>query len=186
DRRGWRNAFIECFSADAAEGATVVMVGAGGAGRAVSCALMDLGTASLIIHDQDAKRADALRRDLAGHFGSERVRISQALARDVATAEGVVNATQTGMRGFPGNPIPTLSMNDKQWVADVIYTPIDTEFVKAAAAKGCRTMSGDGMCVHQAVEAFRQFTGVMPDVARLHQTFARALREREAALAKSA
>jgi shikimate dehydrogenase len=61
----------------------------------------------------------------------------------------------------------------------VIYTPIDTEFIKAATAKGCRTMSGDGMCVHQAIEAFRQFTGLTPDLARMHKAFAAGLSVRE-------
>jgi len=185
DRRGWRNAFIESFGADAAKGAKVVMVGAGGAGRAVSCALMDLGVASLIISDQDGKRAAALAAELASHFGDARVAVSKDLAADIAAADGVVNATQTGMRGFPGNPVPASSLRRQQWAADVIYTPIETEFIKAAAAKGCRTMSGDGMCVHQAVEAFRQFTGVTPELARLHKAFAAGLAARETDLAQA-
>jgi shikimate dehydrogenase len=77
-------------------------------------------------------------------------------------------------------------MKAAQWAADVIYTPIQTEFLKAAAAKGCETMSGDGMCVHQAVEAFRLFTGVAPDVAQLHNAFADALVIRDAAYARQA
>ncbi len=184
DRRGWRNAFAERFGAGRAKGATVVMIGAGGAGRAVSCALMDLGVAAVVISDQDRKRAETLASELATHFGAGRVRVSKELTPDVAAADGVVNATQTGMRGFPGNPVPVGAMNAKQWAADVIYTPIETEFIKAAAAKGCKTMSGDGMCVHQAVEAFRQFTGVTPDLARLHKAFAQGLAAREADLSK--
>jgi len=49
-----------------------------------------------------------------------------------------------GMRGFPGNPVPTAALKSTQWAADVIYTPVDTEFIRAAAAKGCRVMSGGG------------------------------------------
>jgi shikimate dehydrogenase len=108
-----------------------------------------------------------------------RVSVSQGLERDIASADGVVNATQTGMRGFPGNPVPPSALNASHWAADVIYTPIDTEFIKAATAKGCRTMSGDGMCVHQAIEAFRQFTGLTPDLARMHKAFAAGLSVRE-------
>jgi shikimate dehydrogenase len=65
----------------------------------------------------------------------------------------------------------------------VIYTPIETAFLQAAAAKGCRVLNGGGMCVHQAAEAFRLFTGVEVGIARLHRTFAAALAERDAALA---
>ena len=178
DRRGWRNAFIEKFGADAT-GAAVVLVGAGGAGRAVSCALMDLGVANLMIHDHDTKRAEDLSAELSTLFHSRRISISRSLVQDIGSADGVVNATQTGMRGFPGNPVPSSALKARHWAADVIYTPIDTEFIKAATAKGCRTMSGDGMCVHQAIEAFRQFTGTTPDLARMHKAFAAGLIERE-------
>jgi len=183
DRRGWRNAFVTKFGADTARGASVALIGAGGAGRAVSCALMDLGVAAVVIHDQDAERAETLRSDLAAHFGTSRARVSQNPAADIGTADGVVNATQTGMRGFPGTPVPASALDARQWAADVIYTPIETDFIKAAAGKGCRTMSGDGMCVYQAIEAFRQLTGVTPDAARLHKAFAAGLAEREAAKA---
>jgi quinate/shikimate dehydrogenase (NAD+) len=179
DRRGWRNAFAEKFGAESARGATAVLVGAGGAGRAVSCALLDLGIGSLIIHDQDAKRAQTLAAELTKVARGSRISVSQDLAHDIASADGVINATQNGMRGFPGNPVPSSALKASHWAADVIYTPIDTEFIKAATAKGCSTMSGDGMCVHQAVEAFRQFTGITPDLARMHEAFAAGLAERE-------
>jgi shikimate dehydrogenase len=54
DRRGWRNSFLEVLGSDSAKGKTVVQIGAGGAGRAVAFALMDLGVAGLIIHDLDS------------------------------------------------------------------------------------------------------------------------------------
>jgi shikimate dehydrogenase len=181
DRRGWRNSFAENLGRSSSEGASVVMIGAGGAGRAVAFALMDLGVALLSIYDRDGARADALRRDLAAHFGDKRVRVSGDFESDIASAAGVVNATQTGMRGFPGNPVPARALKSTHWAADVIYTPIDTEFLKTAAAKGARTLNGGGMCVHQAVEAFRQFTGVTPDVVRLHRAFETARITRDAA-----
>ena len=179
DRGGWRNAFAEKFGANGARGATVALVGAGGAGRAVSCALMDLGIAKLTIYDQDSNRVEALVAEVGAHFPTRHISVSKDLEQDIAAADGVVNATQTGMRGFPGNPVPPSALKASHWAADVIYTPIDTEFIKTATAKGCRTMSGDGMCVHQAVEAFRQFTGLTPDLARMHEAFAAGLIARE-------
>lgn len=181
DRRGWRRSFEESLGAGAARGVTVVQVGAGGAGHAVAFALMDLGVALLIVHDRDAARAQALCSSLANHFGASRCRVATDLEREIAAAGGVVNATQTGMRGFPGNPVPVSALKSAHWAADVIYTPVDTEFIKAAAAKGCRVLSGSGMCVHQAVEAFRLFTGITPDVAKLHRVFDAAYEAREAA-----
>lgn len=181
DRAGWRNSFAETFGAADARGKIVAQVGAGGAGRAVAFALMDLGVATLILHDLDRAKVEALKDDLVRFFGASRCRLAGELERDIAAADGVVNATQTGMAGFPGNPVPVSALRAGRWAADVIYTPVDTEFLKAAAARGLRTLNGSGMCVHQAVEAFRLFTGVAPDVARMHRAFARGLAAREVA-----
>lgn len=180
DRRGWRESFAESLGSTSAQGVTVVLVGTGGAGRAVAFALMDLGVAKLVIHDLDQARADALKADLSVHYNASRCRIADDLARDIAGADGVVNATQIGMGGFPGNPVPMSTLSAAHWAADVIYAPIETEFIKAAAAKGARVLNGGGMCVHQAVEAFRLFTGVKPDLARLRRSFATALAARDA------
>jgi len=179
DRRGWRNSFAESFGPDSAKDATVVLVGAGGAGRAVAFALMDLAVAVLIIHDRDTARANALATDLAMYYGASRCRIASDLERDIAAAHGVVNATQVGMRGFPGNPVPAGALKSTLWAADVIYTPIETEFIRAAAAKGARVLNGGGMCVHQAVAAFRLLTGVEADVGRMHRAFATAVAARD-------
>jgi shikimate dehydrogenase len=73
------------------------------------------------------------------------------------------------------------ALRPHHWVADVIYTPIETELIKAAMSKGCKVLTGGGMCVHQAADAFRLFTGLEPDIHRMRQTFARALAERDAA-----
>jgi len=185
DRRGWRHAFEETFGRGGAKGATTVLIGAGGAGRAVAFALMDLGVAALIIHDRDSARANALKGDISKHYGASRCRVAIDLEGDIAAATGVVNATQVGMRGFPGNPVPVSPLSAAHWCADVIYTPVQTEFLQAAAAKGARVMNGGGMCVHQAVEAFRLFTGIAPDLARLHRTFAAAIVARDAAYGRS-
>jgi shikimate dehydrogenase len=181
DRRGWRRSFEESFGRDSARNATVVQIGAGGAGRAVAFALMDLDVRVLVLHDLDAARANALKSDLAKHFDPSRCRIAGDVEREIDASAGVVNATQLGMRGFPGNPVPVAALKSTHWAADVIYTPIETAFLQAAAAKGCRVLNGGGMCVHQAAEAFRLFTGVEVGIARLHRTFAAALAERDAA-----
>ncbi len=184
DRRGWRHSFEETFGRSTAEGATVVLVGTGGAGHAVAFALMDMGVGVLIVHDRDVARANALKASIAKHYGASHCRVTGDLEADIAAADGVVNATQVGMRGFPGNPVPASALRAGHWAADVIYTPIETDFIKAAAAKGARVLNGSGMCVHQAAEAFRLFVGVEPDVARLHRTFAAALAERETRIAE--
>jgi shikimate dehydrogenase len=179
DRRGWRKSFEESIGPSSASNAKVVLVGAGGAGRAVAFALMDLNVATLVIHDLDRMRANTLCADLARSYGAHRSRVSTDLEQDIAGVLGVVNATQVGMRGFQGNPVPVNAIKASHWAADVIYSPIETEFIKAAAAKGARVLNGGGMCVHQAAEAFRLLTGVEPDVGRMYRTFTGLLATRD-------
>jgi shikimate dehydrogenase len=186
DRRGWRKSFAATFGGESAKDKAVVQIGAGGAGRAVAYALMDLSVGTLVLHDLDTAKADALRSEIAAYYGVARCRLASDLERDIAGADGVVNATQVGMNGFPGNPVPVAALKPQHWAADVIYTPMQTAFLKAAAAKGARVLNGAGMCVYQAAEAFRQFTGVTPDVARLHRAFAVAVAARDAAAVSAA
>ena len=185
DRHGWRDSFAESLGADSARGKTVVLIGAGGAGRAVAFALMDLGVGTLVLHDLDLARAKALAADVAKHYGAARCHLTGDLERDVAAADGIVNATQTGMTGFPGNPVPVAAIRPTHWAADVIYTPAETEFLKAAAAKGVRTLNGSGMVVHQAAAAFRCLTGETADIAHLYRAFAKGLAARDAAMRRS-
>jgi shikimate dehydrogenase len=179
DRRGWRRSFEESIGGSSAADTMVVLVGAGGAGRAVAFALMDLKVESLVIHDLDPVRASTLCADIARDYGADRCRVSTDLEREIAGATGVVNATQLGMRGFPGNPVPVKALKVSHWAADVIYSPIETEFIKAAGARGARVLNGGGMCVYQAAEAFRLLTGTEPDVVRMHRTFASLLATRQ-------
>jgi len=166
DRSGFRAAFIESFGKDAARGQWVLQLGAGGAGRAVAFALMDLGVAALRIYDRDHDRARKLCADLG-----ERAQPVAGPEPAAAAATVIVNATPIGMQGHPGLPMTPDLVRADQFVADVIYTPLETAFVEAAKAKGARTMGGAGMCVHQAVRAFELFTGQSADVDRMRRTF---------------
>jgi shikimate dehydrogenase len=182
DRSGFRLNFEDGLGRVSAEGKTAVLVGAGGAGSAVAFALLDLGLRELIVFDKDSARAAALAADVVTHFRAGRCRVSDRLSDDISAADGVANATPIGMTGFPGNPVPAAALRSEQWVADVIYTPIETELIRAAAARGARVLTGGGMCVHQAVDAFRLFTGITPDSTRMHRAFATALLARDKAL----
>lgn len=181
DRIGFRRSFKEGLGRASVEGKTAVLVGAGGAGRAVACALMDLGAETVIVHDTDVARASAMVADFMLLFGAGRFRLSNDLLKSVAAAAGIVNATPVGMMGFAGSPVPAGAITASHWVADIIYSPIETELIKAAQRKGARVLTGGGMCVHQAAEAFALFTQITPDVARMHRIFAGALVARDAA-----
>jgi shikimate dehydrogenase len=184
DCSGFQRSFAETFGADAARGKHVLLLGAGGAGRAVAFALMELGVGRLSLFDQDTARSADLAAQVNQHFGAGRCVVPTDPEATAATVAGIVNATPVGMTGYTGVPLPIACLKPAHFVADVIYTPIDTEFVKAAQRAGCRTMNGGGMCVHQAADAFRHFTGISPDVARMQRTFSVALAKRDQAAAE--
>jgi shikimate dehydrogenase len=181
DRSGFRAAFRETFGEASVAGKKALQLGAGGAGRAVAFALMDLGVAELSIFDLDQARAHQLCADLCGLFGASRAVAVGEPQQAASSADAIVNATFVGMTGHAGLPMPTDKIAAHHLVADVIYTPLETEFIKAAKARGARTMGGAGMCVHQAVNAFRLFTGWPPDIDRMRRTFLAAAEKREQA-----
>jgi shikimate dehydrogenase len=149
----------------------VVLIGAGGAGLALSRALLDLGVARLTIFDLDRARAAALTTSLASTFGAMRVEETYDLAASVAKATGLINATPMGMAKYPGMPIAQDWLRPDLWVADIVYFPVVTELLREARAAGCRTLPGTGMAIFQAVKAFELITGVKPDAEHVARHF---------------
>ena len=182
DRIGFRRAFEETIGKASVAGQRAVLVGAGGAGRAVAFALIDLGVANLSIYDKDQARADNLAGELSGHAPNIVFEAAADLVTAMRGAVGAVNATPIGMHGYPGVPIAEELIATEQWIADVIYTPLETQLILNAKRKGCRTMTGGGMCVHQAAESFHAFTGISPDIERMRTLFDRLVKERDAKL----
>lgn len=144
----------------------VVLVGAGGAGSAVGHALRALGVGELTVVDLDRGRAEALAAPL-GARAAEPAQLPALLA----VADGMVNATPVGMLARPGSPVPAELLHPGLWVADVIYTPLETELLRQAREAGCRTLNGGGMVVFQAARALALFTGREPDPERMLRHF---------------
>lgn len=160
----------------------VVQLGAGGAGAAVAYAMLKLGTRQLSIFDLDESRTQALIAKLSALFPSQRVAAATDVEHAMASASGLVHATTTGMAKNPGLPLEPRSLRRHHWVVEIVYFPIETELLRVARALGCRTLDGGGMAVYQAVGAFRLFTGIEPDAARMSRHFD-ALAHRPAAVA---
>jgi shikimate dehydrogenase len=151
----------------------VVQFGAGGAGAAVAHALLTLGTGEVLLADTDEARAAGLADALGRRFGAGRAGVVRDVAAAVASADGMVNATPLGMAKYPGMAVPPDLLRPGLWVAEIVYFPLETALLRAARARGCRTMAGGGMAVFQAVGAFRLFTGREPDAARMLRHFDR-------------
>lgn len=149
----------------------VVLLGAGGAGSAVAHALLTVGVQRLSIADPDAARAAALAQSLSERFAGHAVQHVRDASAAIASADGLVNATPVGMTGHPGMPIDPAWLQPRHWVAEVVYFPLETELLRAAKQRGCRTIGGGGMAVWQAVAAFELFTGRAPDAQRMERHF---------------
>ena len=153
--------------------AAVLLLGAGGAGAAVARALLESGVERLLVSDIQGDRAAALAsRLLAGGGGTHQVEVVSDLAAAASRVDGIVNATPVGMAKLPGMPIAAEMLRPECWVADIVYLPLETELLSEARKRGCRTLSGEGMAVFQAVRAFELFTGLAPDIERMKAAFA--------------
>jgi shikimate dehydrogenase len=148
----------------------IVQLGAGGAGAAMAYAALELGAQQLIIVDAVHERALALADRLAAMF-SGRVYAERDVSTALQDADGLVHATPTGMAPHSGLALPASLLRADLWVADIVYFPLETELLRVARRIGCRTLDGCGMAVHQAAQAFRLFTGLQADAARMRRIF---------------
>jgi len=138
---------------------SVTLVGAGGAGRAVAFGLVALGVNRICIIDKELKKAHALERDLRQVAPDLDLTIGDDVARAVSAAEGIVNCTPIGMVGYEGTPIPATALGSQKWVFDAVYTPIETQFLRDAAAAEIPRLSGYELFFFQGVQAFKLFSG---------------------------
>jgi shikimate dehydrogenase len=147
-----------------------VQLGAGGAGAATALALLTLGCRRLTVVDVATDRARALAARFSARFAG-RVKVEAEPGDALRTANGLVQATPTGTIEHPGMPIDAAFVRPDLWVAEVVYFPLETELLRAARRVGCPTVDGGRMALYQAVEAFRLFTGLEPDVERMRDAF---------------
>jgi shikimate dehydrogenase len=149
----------------------VSLLGAGGAGAAVAHAILTLGALQLSLVDPDAAKAETLAASLRARFGGRSVQHARDVRAAIAASDGVINATPIGMTGHPGTPVDPSWIEPRQWIAEIVYFPLETAWLRAARERGCRNLDGGGMAVWQAVGAFELFTGHAPDAQRMEQHF---------------
>ncbi|MGQ9366294.1 shikimate dehydrogenase [Azospirillum sp. ST 5-10] len=147
---GWR----------ASDGPAVV-VGAGGAARAVVAALLDDGAPAVVLVNRTRERAEALAADIGGH-----VAVADWVSRETLLSDAalLVNTTTQGMAGQLALDLPLDALPGSAVVTDIVYTPLETPLLAAAAARGNRTVDGLGMLLHQARPGFAAWFGREPEV----------------------
>ncbi len=145
---------------NAASGPAVVL-GAGGAARAIVAALLDEGAQEVRLVNRTPERATKLAKELGGEVrGVPWDARSQALAG----AALLVNATSLGMEGQPALELPLDNLPRDAVVNDIVYVPLETPLLAAARARGNRCVDGLGMLLHQARPGFEAWFGVQPQV----------------------
>lgn len=145
----------------AARAGPIVILGAGGAARAVLVALLDDGAKEIRLLNRTRERAQELAR-----IDPARVQVRDWSARNDALADAalLVNSTSQGMVGYPPLDIALDALPQGALVSDIVYNPLETPLLAAARKRRHTTVDGLGMLLHQAVPAFEAFYGVRPQV----------------------
>jgi shikimate dehydrogenase len=142
-------------------GRPVMVLGAGGAARAIIHGLIAGGAVKILLANRSQDRAAAL----AKAFGQAVTVVPwQERSKVLAGCGLLVNTTSLGMTGKPPLEIDLAALPPDAIVADIVYSPLETKLLAAAAARGNRTVDGLGMLLHQAVPGFERWFGVRPEV----------------------
>jgi shikimate dehydrogenase len=137
------------------------VLGAGGAARAVIASLLDVGVPEILLSNRTRLRAEALQQE----FGRRITVVDWVQAGNMLDeAHTVVNTTSLGMVGCPPLRVPLDGLRKGAVVTDLVYAPLETPLLREARARGCITVDGLGMLLHQAVPAFERWFGARPTV----------------------
>ncbi|MCY4597776.1 MAG: shikimate dehydrogenase [Bryobacterales bacterium] len=175
--------FLRGVRADAGmdpDGKRVVLLGAGGAARAIGTELVLAGASDLLVVNRSAKRGETMVSDLLAATGG-RVRFKQweGTYPVPETCDLFVNATSIGL--YPDvDAMPAVDLSgapDGMLVADVVFNPPETRLLAAARKRGLPTLDGLSMLVYQGVIAFEMWTGQSPDEAAMKSALRAALAE---------
>lgn len=144
-----------------AEGQIICLLGAGGAAKAVVAALLDEGASEIRIANRSAEKAEQMQSEFGPRVRPAVWPVSDDFYRE---ANLIVNATSLGMSGGPSWTWRLPELSRGVLATDLIYTPLETPFLRAASAMGATTIDGLGMLLHQAVPGFEHWYGQRPEV----------------------
>lgn len=173
DAPGFVASLDEAIPSWRAQVSTALVVGAGGAGRAIALGLIEAGVARVVLCNRDRVRGEQAAASLGAEFLA-----FEDLSSGFAVADLIVNATTLGMGG--GGPAwPVEAAKPTAIVADAVYAPLETGLLAAARARGLACVDGLGMLIHQGALAFEMWFGMRPDTRVARQRLLRVLAERQ-------
>ncbi|KAA2237861.1 shikimate dehydrogenase [Salinarimonas soli] len=142
---------------------TALVLGAGGAARAVAAGLVGRGVPRILVANRSPERAADVAALAPGRLEVIPWEDREAALRDV---DLLVNTTSLGMAGQPSLDLALDGLPVSAMVADIVYVPLETPLLAAARRRGLRAVDGLGMLLHQAVPGFERWFGVRPVVTR--------------------
>ncbi|HEY4199407.1 MAG TPA: shikimate dehydrogenase [Devosiaceae bacterium] len=140
---------------------TAIVLGAGGAARAILVALAARGFRTIAILNRSLDKAEALAAGFGPRFKAHGLEAFKALAPQASL---LINTSSVGMHGTRFEALPLTALPRTALVTDIVYTPLVTPLLAEAQALGLRTVDGLGMLLHQAVPGFEAWFGVRPQV----------------------
>ena len=162
DAFGYLHSLHESNPSWRVEAGPAMVMGAGGAARAVVAALLDAGAAQVRLCNRSADKAQAIAND----FGARVVVVPWHERADaLAEVALLVNTTNQGMHGEPPLDLALDLLSNNALVSDIVYVPQRTPLLDAAAARGNPVAFGLGMLIHQARPAFESWFGVLPEAS---------------------
>jgi len=154
------------------EGKVALVIGAGGAGKAIALAIMKMGAKVIITNRTESRGLEAARE--LREYG-ECIFYPMNKIRDLSV-DLIANATPVGMKGFSsGIPVPEEILKPGMIVFDAVYNPVETPLIRKAKERGCKVVSGLDMLVYQAEKAFEIWTGIKPPVSLMKRIAIEAL-----------
>ncbi|MFK7901980.1 MAG: shikimate dehydrogenase [Nitratireductor sp.] len=140
---------------------TAMVIGAGGACRAILYALLERGFSKIILANRTLKTA----QKLADEFSDKILPINlEETSSHISSVDFLVNTTSLGMYEDDALPVDIKNIKSTAVVTDIVYTPLKTKLLKQAEAMNLKTIDGLGMLLHQAVPGFEKWFGVRPQV----------------------
>ena len=167
------------------EDCTVLLLGAGGAARAIAVQLCLAGIRRLILANRTPSRAEELAAFLQQNISHADISVitmgETALATHLPYTDIVVNATSIGMHDHDPMILPSTELGPRHLVCDIVYRPLQTRLLRAAQRQGARTVDGLGMLLHQGAQAFEIWTAQAFPIALIRERLLLALAEQPTA-----
>ncbi len=148
---------------------TAIIIGSGGAARAVLCALIETRYKKITIFNRTKKKAEKIRKDFIKNFPSSgKIKIIcknlKNLKKNIDETDLLVNTTPMGMKNFPPLNINIEKLKKNSAVFDLVYNPLETELIKSSKKRGIKNTNGLDMLIYQAQKSFYYWLNKKPKI----------------------